>query len=76
MQATQQAATSREASPHDRRHRPAAIPIDPDEYERRRRCAQMTVDRVHGPRRYRVLGEPGQMIRLVPWNGSAMTVHH
>jgi len=43
------------------------IPIDPEEYEARRVNAQRAVDRYHGPGRYRVVGEPGEMLHLVNW---------
>ncbi len=43
------------------------IPIDPEEYEARRINAQRAVDRYHGPGRYRVVGEPGEMLHLVNW---------
>lgn len=43
------------------------IPLDPLEYEARRIHAQRAVDRYHGPGRYRVVGEPGEMLDLVSW---------
>jgi hypothetical protein len=43
------------------------IPLDPVEYEARRINAQRAVDRYHGPGRYRVIGEPGEMLHLVNW---------
>lgn len=43
------------------------IPMDPEEYEARRINAQRAVDRYHGPGRYRVVGEPGEMLYLVNW---------
>ena len=43
------------------------IPMDPEEYEARRVNAQRAVDRYHGPGRYRVVGEPGEMLYLVNW---------
>ena len=43
------------------------IPPDPMEYEARRIHAQKAVDRHHGPGRYRVVGEPGEMLHLVHW---------
>ena len=43
------------------------IPLDPEEYEARRINAQRAVDRYHGPGRYRVVGEPGEMLHLVNW---------
>ena len=43
------------------------IPADPCEYEQRRILAQQVVDSYHGPRRYRVVGKPGEMLRLVAW---------
>ncbi|MEX2215358.1 MAG: hypothetical protein WD768_14595 [Phycisphaeraceae bacterium] len=43
------------------------IPMDPQEYEGRRLCAQRAVDRVHGPGKYRVVGQPGEMLNLVKW---------
>ncbi len=43
------------------------IPADPCEYEQRRILAQQVVDSYHGPRRYRVVGKPGEMLHLVKW---------
>ena len=43
------------------------IPLDPVEYEARRINAQKAVDRYHGPGRYRVVGEPGEMLTVVNW---------
>ncbi len=43
------------------------IPMDPQEYEARRINAQRAVDRYHGPGRYRVVGEVGEMLYLVNW---------
>lgn len=63
------AATSEDAPKRKGKSRPnrVGIPIDPEEYEARRINAQRAVDRYHGPGRYRVVGEPGEMLYLVNW---------
>jgi len=60
---------SRSAPKRKGKSRPnrVGIPLDPMEYEARRIAAQRAVDRYHGPGKYRVVGEPGEMLHLVNW---------
>ena len=69
MTATRERTNSKRPLKRKGKARPnrVGIPIDPEEYERRRLYAQSTVDRVHGPGKYRVVGEPGEMLSLIKW---------